>query len=256
MTERLKRPLPERERPLRSWSTLFGNANSGASPPAGRGGAEPFATPQPDGAAPNGAFSDVVDLGYRVVEEYLRQGQRVAEALGSPPLGAAAGSPEQLQQLAQRWLQYGSDFAGVWFEMWAQMASAGPAAAQGWPPFDAQRESASPIPPFAAAPADETQSARGAPPMRVSVAITCDRRAAVTLDVSQGSRALTVHGLRAEGHEAPVIRDVALKRRPEQDELCLELSVPREQPAGIYNALIVDAETNLPRGTLSLKIDG
>ena len=59
--DRVTRPEPERTHPVRSWSTLFG-------------------APERDGGRDD-VVSRSVDLAYRVVDEYVRQGQKTAQRL-------------------------------------------------------------------------------------------------------------------------------------------------------------------------------
>ena len=66
---------------------------------------------------------------------------------------------------------------------------------------------------------------------------------------------MVVHTLRAENHDAPPIRDITLERE-EDGTLMVRVTIASEQPPGIYNAMIVDAVSNLPRGTLSVVIHG
>src|SRR5205823_14082767 len=68
--ERIKRPKLERTEPIRSWSALLGVPGAGG----GDGRA-------PGSASLEGVVSRSVELGYRVVEDYLRQGQRVAAGI-------------------------------------------------------------------------------------------------------------------------------------------------------------------------------
>jgi hypothetical protein len=79
--ERVKRPEPQRTQPIRNWWTLFGPP--GAVPPPGAG----MPMPGMPGARPPMAGDGVaqgVQMGYRVIEEYMRQGQNAARAFGMP----------------------------------------------------------------------------------------------------------------------------------------------------------------------------
>src|SRR5512143_2762707 len=111
--ERLKRPKPERTHPIRSWSTLFGipsKAHDAAGGPAP-------ATPSNDGAASlQDVLSRSVDLGYRVVDEYIRRGQQAAQRINDRSYGGDALTND-LQEISVRMAQYASDFATIWFEM-------------------------------------------------------------------------------------------------------------------------------------------
>src|SRR5438128_6977170 len=77
--KRVRRPEPDRTGPIRNWSALFG--------------APPARAPEDEGAAEarptslGEAVSRSVELGYRVVDEYVRQGQRAAQRLNDRSLG-------------------------------------------------------------------------------------------------------------------------------------------------------------------------
>ena len=84
---RHKRPELERSEPIRNWSGMFG-----VRPPNGHepqsveepreASSDPSRRAQPSGpAVPNDPVSRGVDLGYRVIEQYLQQGQAFARAV-------------------------------------------------------------------------------------------------------------------------------------------------------------------------------
>ena len=135
---RIKRPRLARSEPRRSWSTLFGAA---IGDPAGAPGAPGVNGGKRAPADPINPIRRGVDLGYGVIEEYLRAGQSFAQ--GFPGLGGPnAPATPALPQLTERMLKYASDFASVWFEaMGTVMAQAqsqapapGPVAPAGFPP--------------------------------------------------------------------------------------------------------------------------
>jgi hypothetical protein len=120
MEDRIKKPKLPRTTPLRSLSALFAPMPSNG---AATGGAVPGAT-EP--------WSDVVtrsvELGYRVIDDYVRQGERMARAVSERGPGGMA-SPGDAQEVATRMAQYAMDFTGLWLQM-LQTASV---AANGWP---------------------------------------------------------------------------------------------------------------------------
>lgn len=148
MSERFKRPEPERTGPVRNWSTVFGPVplsppTPHAAPYPGVGGGPPGAASAPRGAAPVDPVSRGVEAGYRVIDEYLRQGQAAARAVWSPffpqagaapprearegervnpwtgaaaPWGAAAPVPDELQQRMGSMLRVATDLAMMWMD--------------------------------------------------------------------------------------------------------------------------------------------
>lgn len=241
--KRITRPEPDRTEPIRRWPHLLGMS--------------PDAAPQ-DGDAPatgrslNAAVSRSVELGYRVIDEYIRQGQRAAQRLNDRSYGTQAMTSDA-QELALRVGQYTSEFAAIWFEL-IQAAVTGAAgqkngATDGTPA--AQTSQTTPRP----APASG-QSPVAAEPARVRIAITSPRPAEVSLDLRPEltGRPVIVHALRALDPDKPRVSEVAFEPACNGQPPTLRLRVPAEQPAGVYNAVMVDAETSRPVGTISLRI--
>ena len=260
---RLKRPPVDRDHPIRAWS-LFqtpengktqstahqARAESGAetSPLNGSSSAEAGSMPAP--------LSDMVERGYRVINEYLRQGQSMAEGF-SPRVSNGQernGSPQDVQQLAQRVMQYGWDFAGLWFEMWTRMAASSGATP---PPPSAGGSYPNPpeAPPTTRSGADGPKPENASRSLRMTVSVECRHRTTTAIDLRPGPASrLVIHPLRAEGTDAPAIRDVVIESSPADDAVSVKVVIGDEQPPGVYNGLVIDPSSNLPRGTLSLTI--
>jgi hypothetical protein len=269
-TKRAKRPKLERDRPVRTFSTLFGSAKGrperrATTESSSSADSPPEPAPNPPPVAP--ALSDTVELGYRVIDEYLKQGQQVAQAFNPTAwAGRGAGSADDLQQMGQRVMQYGWDFAGLWFEMWSRMAGNTSA----WMPIPGMPGMPGmPRPPGAeqkpgAAPVPNGASHNGAASVgtngdgeRVVVSVACERPTSTAVELRSGPPSeLVVHALRAEDHEGPPIRDVRVERQPGDGTVVVKVTVSASQAPGTYNGLIIDSKTNLPRGTLSVRVDG
>jgi len=235
MPERIKRPKLERTDPVRNWASLLGV-----------GGA------LPGGGAAGGVLNDViarsVDLGYRVIDEYVRQGQRAAERLsGGAPDPAAVTN--DMQEISARMAQYSSDLMSLWFQMMgAAMANAGMAAS-------APSAAAPPPPGTAAAATVAAGAASAGEPVRVRVEVASVQPVEVGLDLRPGAgRApLLVHALRAVDPDKPALAASAV---PDGDEgvVRLRVQVPDDHPPGVYSGLLVDERSNLPVGALSLRV--
>lgn len=250
---RKKRPTPERDGPLRSLSTLFAS-------PVGR--KPPASDPQPDSERNTDvgrAVTDSVGLGYRVIDEYIRQGQQAAKGFNPSGFDSRAAAPDDASQMSQRLMQYGWDFAGLWFETWSKMTANGAMPASPFAARDDDRPppgnaggtaAARPAPASAVTPPAAASGVRD----RVIVSVSCDRPTTTALEVRPGAgAALVVHALRAEGHEAPPIRDITMNCQ-DDGTLGVRIAIDPDQPSGVYNAMILDQATNLPRGTLSVVI--
>jgi hypothetical protein len=158
-----------------------------------------------------------------------------------------------MQQLAQRVMQYGWDFAGLWFEMWTRMGGN----ATGWPPPASGPASIQPEVPARSPGHRESADPAGPGPARLSVCVVSERPTVATLEVRPGvGGPLVVHTLRAEGHDAPAIRDVTIESSAGDDAVTVKVVVPASQPPGVYNGLIIDGASNLPRGTVSVRVCG
>jgi hypothetical protein len=242
---------------------LFGPPEQGRAAStngSGPGDLGPSAAPFPAGAAP-GPLADAVERGYRVIDDYMRQGQAFAQAFDPTPWMSSAqpGAPPDVQQLAQRVLQYGWDFVGMWFELWTRTAGGWPATPGTTPfaPFAPGAESES----RPATPTSGGQAAEAATPapktQRIAVSIISERPTSTMLELFPGpSGPLKIHALRAESLDVPPIRDVHVESPEADGVITVKVVVSPDATPGVYNAMIIDTETNLPRGTLSLTVRG
>lgn len=254
-SERITRPQLERSRPIRSWSTLFDTpgpqpSEANAAPPGS-------AARQDRGVSLNDAVSRSVDLGYRVVDEYIRRGQRVAQRLNERAYDVQAMTGD-VQDLGMRTLQYASDFAALWLDL-VQRAATDSALLRPRATDGAQATVSS----------DETGGDRGptvrdpqpattgrTQPLRVTIEIASAQPAEVTLDLQPDATGLPliVHALRAVDPEKPRVSDVAVRPGADGQPATLWIRVPPGQPAGVYSGVIIDAQSSRPVGTLHLRI--
>ena len=249
-SDRPKRPAPERTQPIRSWSTLF----SVPTPDREEGDrAADASAAEPRGAGLNDVVSRSVDLGYRVIDEYVRQGQKAAQRLNERSYGTQAMAGD-LQDLAMRMTRYASDFAAVWLEF-VQLAAtangaAGPAPANPVEPADA---TVAPVPCAVDAPHTDTATAEFA---RVRLEVLATQPTEVSLDIrpNAAGRQLLVHALRAVDPDKPRLTEVTFHAGSDGEPPRLRIRVPAGQPAGIYSGLIIDEQTSRPAGTVSVRI--
>ena len=61
-----------------------------------------------------------MELGYRVIEEHIRQGQRVAQKLNDRTYGPGDMGAD-LQELTQRVMRDSADFVALWFDLVGSM---------------------------------------------------------------------------------------------------------------------------------------
>jgi len=252
--ERIRRPPLDRTTPIRNWSTLLGSAR----PPEPAGA--PVVEPGPEagfdtGAAPpasHAAVSRSVELGYRVIDDYLERGQRAAERLRQGTYGAEAMT-DDVRDLAARMVRYVSDFSATWLEFLERTTTDGSPG-----PELPSQPSGGPAP-SPEAPEPCVPRAAGHP-LHVRVSLATDRRAEIALDlepVPAGSR-LVVHALRATALDHPAVacpRITSVAFEPgTADTGTFRVSVPEGQPAGTYHGLVIDDAHNRPVGSLTLTL--
>jgi hypothetical protein len=246
---RVKRPPLKRARPIRSFGGLFGapDSHDRASPHLAAEGQNGSSTPSSESVGRG------VNAGYRVIEEYIRQGQEVARSLWP---GARVGSTPGAEPLnmTERMIRSASDFAGLFSEFLQTFSLPGtlpPPGSRPIPGFGiADKEKADP--PAQAPPA----AAKDHSPTLVSVDVESKRRTEVTLELKPLSWTanLDVHDLRSARINAQRLRGIKAICLPDERRIVFRVRIPDRQPAGTYSGLVVDRSTNLPRGTLSVRI--
>jgi hypothetical protein len=261
-TDRPKRPPPQRTQPIRSWSTLFAvpTSDGDAATPDAEAREADIGPTEPQATGLNDVVSRSVDLGYRVIDEYIRQGQKAAQRLNDRSYGTQAMAGD-LQDLAMRMTQYASDFAAVWVEFIQRAAGqngAAPAPAGGYTgPADMAATSPTPATaPAAAAPGVSAVVSPPSDPTRVRIEILATQPTEVSLDLRPGAAqaSLLVHALRAPEADKPRLTEVSVERGVDGEPPRLRIRVPPNQPPGIYSGLIIDASTSLPAGSVTVRI--
>src|SRR4051812_12866934 len=202
-SSRITRPHPTRSEPIRGFA---------ASPP-------PAATSGTPGKAPKAvgeAVAEAVDLGYRVLDEYLRQGQNAARRFGVRPERAEA-AVDDMQALATRMARYTSDFLGVWAQFVEVALSAGGLGAAVGAPPSSNGHAAKP-PPANGVPARPT----------VAVRIASVQPAEVSTEIAPDmvGRPLTVQDLRSADPAAPPMGGVRLEPATATEPARLLVTVP------------------------------
>jgi hypothetical protein len=255
--DRKKRPMAERTEPHRDMSSMFG-----AQKEAGANGAQPGET------APDPHVASGVGAGYRVIDEYLRQGQEAARAAwmggGFPGLGGLGGvggrGEAELAAMASQMLRYSTELASFWTAMFNNVSRPSPLGDIPRPPMPGGFDFGGPIPspePPASSTTPAMPPASPAPlPDATALTLAIDSKRPVEvsarLDPHCPLGKLRVHDLRAADEKLPRLQGARAERRGAG--LWIALKVGKDQPAGVYSGVIVDDETNLPAGTLSVRV--
>jgi hypothetical protein len=237
--DRLRRPSLDRSAPLRRASTLF--------EPASADGENAGAT---EGLA--GVMSRSVELGYRVVDEYIRQGRRAAERLRSRSFSVESVQSD-VQDASMRVAQYASEFASVWMDMLRVAAGAGAprgSASQATHPFSGERPEPECSPAHGEATSVTSQSRA-----RIALQVVSARPTETTLDLRPYAFGpLLVHALRSADAERPRITDVAYTPATDSATATIRVRVPDDLPAGTYSGLLLEPESSRPAGLLSIRV--
>jgi hypothetical protein len=243
--ERATKPTLPREEPIRSWSTLFGQA----PPPGMNGSGGP--------AGFSGVASDSVrrgvELGYRVVDEYLKQGASVASAFSNPAASRGLGA-QDLPKLTARMMQYMSDFTSLWFDAMNVVSDNA----------NAQSRAGAEVPPFPVngssnhRPSPRQDGASPAPGRsRYVFQVSASGPAEVIIALDEPvTGALRVEPLKTQGGRGKIEGVVIEPPTAPSGPLRAHVTVPPGLKPGRYSGAIVDAETQQPRGRVTVTVGG
>jgi len=236
--ERLHRQDPKRAEPIRNMTAYLRNSHSwGDTPP----GEEPGKADE--GGKPQETIDDVltdgVNLGYKIIDDHIHQGRRVAEELrrrgrfGGDKGGPAGG---EAGALLARLLGLTKDMGSLWYDS-LEMALKSPRA----------------LASLAGGHPDEAP-ARGVAGSDLSVEVASSRRTQVTLSLPPGRTAAAplIHALHAANPAFPPLTGVRFQPGARGPVLLVE--IPDGQPASTYTGVVVEQDTNEPVGTLVIRV--
>jgi hypothetical protein len=250
--KRVKRPVLDRTEPDRRWS---GVARPAGSPREAR--VTESAAPAPDGRAAVGrsaraASYDAVNSAYRVVDEYMRQGQRMAEEFWLPVMGGENGPIRDASKVLERFMRAAGDMGMAWVEM-MNPAGALPSASSQSPrgtagPFTAGQQARGP---------EGSPEPSGRPsPGRLSVSVQSTRPVELSVDLHGAVHEtdLVLKELTPVDRLLPPIQDIALEPVGADGRVTICVRVPDGQAPGVYNGILLERGTSRPKGTVSLSI--
>ncbi len=226
--ERLHRPDLERSEPKRNSATYFRDPTAGVNDLG-----------QSDG---NGAPEDVVAygvrLGYQVIEEQIREGQRLAQRLRP----STATGLDDLGPLVGRVLHLYQDLGSLCFDAVEALARS-PATRLGLSRAGEAKQEKS----------HETGTSTGTV---YGIEVVSPFRTQVTLKLSEGARNVVprAHALYASDPNIRPLTGVSFKISPESLVPTLLVEIADAQCPATYTGVVVDALTNEPCGTLSIRL--
>lgn len=212
--QRLERPDLERRKPIRNWGTVI-------SP------GPPF----------DAQIGPDLQNANRVLQDQMRTGETAARFFQAA-LGGRSGGADALD-LPRQMMRAWSDLMAFSLEFVAR-SSGGPTP-----------------PPARAAERSETKpNSSSGNALRVAVEIDSVLPARVTVDLRRRPADSTLHLDRLQPYRtnAPAIVGTEIIIAPHDDLAIVRLRIPPDQPAGVYNGVIVEESTSEPVGTISVDV--
>jgi len=217
--KRLRRPDPERTGPIRHFSTMFHRDGDASHTRAGSAD----------------EISDAVQMGYSVIEDQIRQGQRAARQLWGAGLGSGSGTGiGTLTDVANRLLRFSTDLAALHFDLMTALLHS-----------SEMRGFTSGV-----APAQSGGS-------RVVVEIESKRKNRVTVDLWPGKHSsnLRIPALYSGDTDKEPITGISFAAASDQSPARMTIVIPDNQPPGVYSGLILDTKTSQACGTVSVTLE-
>jgi hypothetical protein len=242
MKRRLSREDPDRLGPIRSWDTLFRSTES--SPDAPDTSAQPRdgQESKPESKAPwEGIASRAIEQGYQVIEEQIREGQRVAEQLRGYSTDLRRVNND-VSRLIERSLRFYTDVGYLWFEFMESVLR-NPALAP--KEHDSKPESANGN--------GSGNGAHAAAGHDVEFEISSGSPTSVVLDLkAPATPSFAVPPLRSLDANKPPLTDIRFEHVSNRP--VLRIRIPAGQPADTYSGVVVDTRTSQPQGTLCISV--
>lgn len=247
---RLRRADPERTSPIRDWSTLYRSAdswgkNDSATPPLAVENAN-------HDEAPPDPVSHGVTLGYQVIEEHIRQGQRIAQQINNRAYNLKSTGSEA-RGLIEQLVRDATNMLSLWFNLMGSLTNHWDLARSSSRPGYNDRFSRDDTTPRQNAPQVEEPILRGT---TVSVEISAPGPTQVTLTLSPRAEQLflATPGLHAMSTEKPPLTDITFLPGLAGNPAQLRIGVPDGHPPDLYTGVLIDRATGLPQGILSVRI--
>ena len=201
-------------------------------------------TETPNKRPVEGVAAEAVELGYKVIEEQIRQGQKIADQITGRMSGSDSGSPGDVPPaLLDRMMTFYSDLGALWFEMIESVAN-NPSFSDLAGGLGAGRPNGK----------SNGHGGGAALPLEIQSQRPVDVKVNVDLGKLAPGGAPTVIELRTLDPQIDAIRDIRFDERNDDWSPILRIRVADSQPAGTYSGVVIDSSTNEPIGTLCLRV--
>lgn len=194
--------------------------------------------------------SRAVGLGYDVIEEQLKQGQKAAEQLASGNMDATQldGSASEM---AERIVRFYSDMGALWSEMLQSLTRNGAMRdlimdsmpGNGWRNDGASTEQETP-----------PDKLRSEMVVEINSPVATGARVAVDLQGDKDMNSMMMQPLHARDPNKPPLADIHLIPPENGWPPTVRVTIPEGQPHGTYSGVILAAATDEPVGTVCLRI--
>src|SRR5271163_2533762 len=240
MSERdwLRREEPERTGPIRNFSGLYqmSGLNTGSPSPLG-----PSSSDGSSDVSPGDRREESVGLAYSVIEKHISDGKRNAGQFNNKPYNTNTLT-DGLQDVLERTIRSQIELLPGWIDALGSAFRIEP--------------SRLPYPPASPAKSQFNGAAKQAS-RPVSIEVTSIRPVRVSINFSESGEPQPVVALRDGLDETkPQLSDVRFAFDAASGEMNVRISVPDNQPPGVYSGVIVSQGTGEPLGTLSVRIAG
>ena len=236
--KRAKRPKIDRTEPDRAFKAAFRKPKVQTAAPetAASDGEEPV-------TGARDASYEALNSGYRIIDEYMRQGQRMAEDFWLPATDATGKAPEHMRMM-ERFLRSAGDMGSAWLEMMTQWTR--PAGADMSPRGTAG--------PFTAGATNGHAAAEATHPSALSIAIESSRRVRVSVDTQGRLEDIEASPLVSTDRSLPPITTPCVEVEAETGRSILRIAIADEQPPGTYHGVLLNRRTQRPGGTITLQV--
>ena len=194
--------------------------------------------------------SRAVELGYNVIEEQLKQGQKAAEQLASGNVDAMQ-MDGNASEMAERIVRFYSDMGALWSEMLQSFTRTGmmrDLILDSMPGTNWQTDGDSTQ---QDAPADRRRSGLV---VEINSPVPTGARVSVDLKSDKEMSSMMMQPLHARDPGKPPLSDVHLLPPEDGWPPTVRVTIPEGQPHGTYSGVILAASTDEPVGTVCLRI--